>query len=161
MQPLTVVVAFLASGAGASLLIALARGIYVARQERGPRRRVEAIRQAAETLALLEPTSDAAEAVTRHLDAEAAALAWRMRDRPEEGPSSLGAAITGLSFTWLAGVLTMLIVLPRAIPALQDLFSQWPVIIGGLGGSLIPLAVQIRVVVKQWERRRDRESPAD
>jgi len=65
---LAIILQFLASTAGIALLVALARGLFAFFSDRGPRRRIAAIKAAHET----------ADALGDHADA---AILWSMRDR--------------------------------------------------------------------------------
>ncbi len=70
---LTPIVQFIASTAGVALIVALVRGLSSLVTDRGPRKRVEAIKTAHETLTALDGVSGA-EAVRAHRDREIEAL---------------------------------------------------------------------------------------
>ncbi len=69
------VLAAVTSAGIATILVNLVKGFWVSAQDRGPRSRVQAIRNGAETLKLLVPGSAAYQAVENHVLAEAEALA--------------------------------------------------------------------------------------
>lgn len=112
------IVAAITSAGSASIAIAIVRGIWVRAQEQGPRARVQAIRNGAETLKLLEPGSVAYRAVQRQVLSEADALeaprrSWWARqfddygsvylDETQDGDESLGP----LGVPWRPWVNTM------------------------------------------------------
>ncbi|WP_123940163.1 MULTISPECIES: hypothetical protein [unclassified Frondihabitans] len=150
MQPASVVLAFVASGAGATLVVALVRGIYMARQEGRPRRRIQAIREAVETAGLLPNESEAARVIWLHVDEEAAALKKRYPDplSPTEGDKNSLKYEAGFVISLLGVVATVLFLLQVWAPPVWSWLTTGPQGIAAIVGGLVGIAAQVVVSVK-------------